>query len=80
MYVCIYIYIYLYTCIYVYNLPPLIRNPPNKKPPLGGGNKHVTINLDGGTITPLIRNDGWSNLPPILKIGGFVDARKSADL
>ena len=29
-YVCIYIY------IYIYNLPPLIRTPPNKKPPLGG--------------------------------------------
>ena len=40
--------------------PPLIRDPPNKKP--WGGN--VTINLDGGTITPLIRNDFWFDLPP----------------
>ena len=39
-----------------------------------------TINLDGGTITPLIkRNDVWSNLPRILKIGGFVFDRRSID-
>ena len=38
------------------NLPPLIRSPPLiRNPPLGGKNI-VTINLDGGTITPLIRN------------------------
>ena len=54
--------------------PPLIRTPPL------GGTIIVTINLDGGTITPLIRNDFWSNLPPILKIGGFVVDRKSIDL
>ena len=46
---------------------------------MGGKNKFTT-NLDGGTITPLIRNDFRSNLPPILKIGGFVDDRKSVDL
>ena len=40
----------------------------------------VTINLDGGTIIPLIKNRFWSNLSPILKIGGFVVDRKSADL
>ena len=63
----------------MYNLPPLIRNPLIRNPPLGGGNI-FTINLDGGTITPLIRNDVWSNLLPILKIGGFVDDRKSDNL
>ena len=41
---------------------------------------YVTINLDGGTITPLIRNDVWSNLPRILKNGGFVLDRRSIDL
>ena len=39
-----------------------------------------TINLDGGTITPLIKNDVWSNLPLILKNGGFVVDRRSIDL
>ena len=43
MYVCVYIYIY----IYIYN-PPL-----DKKAHLGGTN--VTFNLDGDTITTLIR-------------------------
>ena len=39
----------------------LIRNPPNKKPPLGGEKKELggknmfTIDLDGGTISPLIK-------------------------
>ena len=33
-----------------------------KRPPLGGGEIFVTINLDGGTITPLIRNDVWFDL------------------
>ena len=40
MCVCMYVYIYIY--IYVY-LPPLIRNPPNKKHPLGGGETNYTI-------------------------------------
>ena len=45
--------------------PPLNKNPPpNKKPPLGGGKTIFTINLDGGTITPLIRNYFWFDLPP----------------
>ena len=39
-----------------------------------------TINLDGGPITSLTKNDGWSNLPPILEIGGFVVDRKNIDL
>ena len=43
-------YIYIYIYIYIY--PPLIIKPPNKKPPLGGENIFVTINLDRGTITP----------------------------
>ena len=50
----IYIYIYIYICTYIIryirNLPPLIRNPPL------GGEFVFTINLDGGTISPLIRN------------------------
>ena len=53
MCMCIYIYIY----IYIYNLPPKID------PPLGG-KIFATINLDGGTITPLIRNNCWFDLPP----------------
>ena len=44
------------------------------------GKIFVTIYLDGGTITPLIRNDVWSNLPRILKNGGFVFDRRSFDL
>ena len=40
----------------------------------------VTINLDGGTITPLINDDFWSNLPRILKNGGFVVDRRSINL
>ena len=52
---------------------PLIINPPL------GGQLFVTINLDGGTITPLINKYFWSNLPRILKIGGFVVDRKSID-
>ena len=39
-----------------------------------------TINLDGGTITPLIKNDVWSNLLRILKNSGFVFDRKSIDV
>ena len=38
----------------VYNLPPLIRTPLIRNPPLGG-KTIVTINLDGGTISLLIR-------------------------
>ena len=31
------------------------------------GEKHnVTINLDGGTITPLIQNDFWFDPPPLM--------------
>ena len=40
LYIYIYIYVYIYIYIYIYilicNLHPLIRTPPNKKPPLGG--------------------------------------------
>ena len=57
---CIYIY------IYIYNLPPLNKKTPHKKPHLGGGEQIcVTIKLDGGTINPLIKNnDVWFDLPP----------------
>ena len=58
---------------------PLIINPPNKKTTLGGKTL-FTINLDGGTITPLINYDFWSNLPRILKIGGFVVDRENIDV
>ena len=60
--------------VIISNLLPLIRNPPME------GKIFVTINLDGGTITPLIRNDFWSNLPRILKNCGFVSDRRSIDL
>ena len=55
-YVCVYIYIYvcvaIYIYIYIYIIPPLNNNPPpNKKEPWGE-QIFVTINLDGGTITP----------------------------
>ena len=61
MYIYIYIYIhiererditYIYIYIYIYIISPPNNNPPpNKKKPWGGGKN--TINLDGGTITPL---------------------------
>ena len=59
--------------------------PPHNQPPLitkktFGGKICVTINSDGGTITPLINDDVWTNLPRILKIGGLVVDRKSIDL
>ena len=37
----------------MYNLPPLIINPPLIKKTPFGGIILFTINLDGGTITPL---------------------------
>ena len=45
------------------NLRPLIITPPNKKQTLGG-DKFFTINLDAGTITPLMNDDFWFDLPP----------------
>ena len=48
--------------MWLYNLPPLIINHPNKKITLGGG--MFTINLDGGTITPLVNDVFWFDLPP----------------
>ena len=51
--------------MYMYNLPPpLIITPPNKKNIPLGLFCLLTINLDGGTITPLVRNDFWFDLPP----------------
>ena len=47
----------------MYNLRPLIINPPNKKK--HWGQICFTINLDGGTITPLINDDFWFDLPPL---------------
>ena len=55
---CIYIYIYMIS-------PPLSKKTPLiRNPPPWGEKQFVTINLDGGTITPLIRNDVWFDLPP----------------
>ena len=48
------------------NLPPLIINPPNKKPNLLG-DFFFTINLDGGTITPLIKTNMFGQTPPNTK-------------
>ena len=63
MYLSLSLSVYIYIYIYIYDIPPLIINPPNKKPPLGGGKQiFVTINLAGGTITPLIRNICWFDL------------------
>ena len=42
-------------CYIMLQSPPLNKKPPNKKPPVGGNKYIVTIDLDGGTITPLIR-------------------------
>ena len=40
-----------------------------------------TINLDGGTVNPLINDEFWSNLTRILNKCGFVfDRRRSIDL
>ena len=61
MYMYIHIYIYIYICMY--NLPPLIINPPKKKTNLWG-DSCFTINLDRGTITPLISDDLCFDLPP----------------
>ena len=49
---CTYIYIYIYNII-----SPLNNNPPLVKTKTFGGNFCFTINLDGGTITPLINDD-----------------------
>ena len=43
----------------MYNLPP-----PNKKGTTFGEQLLFTINLDGGTITPLINDNFWFDLPP----------------
>ena len=59
---------------------PLIRNPPLIRNQPLEGKICVAINLYGGTITPLIRNDFWSNLPRILKNSSFVLDRRSIDL
>ena len=48
--------------MFVYNLPPLIITPPKKQP--WGENIFFTVNLDGGTITRLINDDFWFDLPP----------------
>ena len=61
--VCIHIYIYIYIYIYTYNFPPPYNKPPNKNKQLGE-QIFVTINLDGGTITPLIKDEFWFDLPP----------------
>ena len=45
------------------NLPPLIIYPLITKT-TWGGKMFVTINLDGGTITPLINDDFWFDLHP----------------
>ena len=55
---------YIYIYIYIHNLPPLIINPPQKI--TLGGNNFFIVNLDGGTITPLIKDDCWFDLPLII--------------
>ena len=71
MYMYMYIYMYMhiigihvcmYVCMHVIS-PPLIITRPNKNKPWGE-QIFVTINLDGGTITPLINDDFWFDLPP----------------
>ena len=58
-----------------HNKPPLIINPPP-----WGENIFVTINLDGDSISPLIKkNQGLVKPPLILTIGGLIDDRKSID-
>ena len=42
---------------YIISPPPLIVNPPNLNKRNWGGNILFAINLDGGTITPLINDD-----------------------
>ena len=48
--------------ICILNLP-LNNKPPNKNKALWD-DFLFTINLDGGTITPLINDDFWFDLPP----------------
>ena len=54
---------YVHVLFRCYNLPPLIIPPYKQKAPWGK-NKLFTINLDGGTITPLINDDFGFDLPP----------------
>ena len=61
------------TCVLVRSTP-LIRNPPLE------GNNICYFQFRRRHDYPLIRNYVWSNLPPILNIGGFVDDRKNVDL
>ena len=46
------------------NLPPLIINPPKQRKNPWGKKICFTINLDGGTITPLINDEFCFDLPP----------------
>ena len=47
----------------IYNIisPPINKNPPIRNPPLGE-DFIVTINLDGGTISPLIKYPPWRQI------------------
>ena len=51
-----------------HNLRPLIRTPP-----LEGGIICVTINLDGGTISPLIKKTFEANIATINLDGGTIN-------
>ena len=70
-------YVHMYICTYVHNLPPLIINPQIKKKTLGE-QQFATINLEGGTIIPLIKKTMFGQTSPeYQKNGGFVVDRKS---
>ena len=84
----IYIYIYIYTCsehptasaTATASASASCCCQSSHAGPRRGGEICVTINLDGGTITPVIKDDVWSNLARILTIGGFAVDRKIIDL
>ena len=61
---------------------PLIITPPLINKQTLGGKLCFTINLDGGTITPLIKQQKRCLVKPprILKNGGFVFDRRSIDV
>ena len=74
MCICVYIYIYIYMYVCIYIISPLNKKPPLLRNPPLGGNFLVTINLEGGTITPVIGNPpSEANIVTINLDGGTIN-------